>query len=51
MSLDMTPEDLLHGPEEHRGARVIALYGIESPGLTASLAIAEDVVQLATHIH
>jgi L-2-hydroxyglutarate oxidase LhgO len=42
---------LLHGPEEHRGARVVALYGIESPGLTASLAIAEEVVQLTRHIH
>jgi L-2-hydroxyglutarate oxidase LhgO len=42
---------LLHGPDEHRGAKVIALYGIESPGLTASLAIAEEVVQLTRHIH
>jgi L-2-hydroxyglutarate oxidase LhgO len=38
---------LVHGPEDHQGARVIALYGIESPGLTASLAIAEEVVALA----
>jgi L-2-hydroxyglutarate oxidase LhgO len=37
---------LLHGPDQHGGARVIALYGIESPGLTASLAIAEEIVQL-----
>ena len=34
------PEDT-----DHRG--YIALYGIESPGLTASLAIGEHVAQLA----
>jgi L-2-hydroxyglutarate oxidase LhgO len=39
---------LVHGPEDHRGANVFALYGIESPGLTASLAIAEEIVTLAT---
>ena len=38
---------LVHGPKDHRGAKVIALYGIESPGLTASLAIAEEIVTLA----
>ena len=38
---------LVHGPKDHRGAKVIALYGIESPGLTASLAIAEEIVALA----
>jgi L-2-hydroxyglutarate oxidase LhgO len=39
---------LVHGPEDHLGAKVIALYGIESPGLTASLAIAEEIVRLAS---
>jgi L-2-hydroxyglutarate oxidase LhgO len=42
----------LHGPDEHQGDFVIdsdampnlvALFGIESPGLTASMAIGEDV--------
>jgi L-2-hydroxyglutarate oxidase LhgO len=35
----------IRGPAEHAGPYV-ALYGIESPGLTASLAIAEQVVDL-----
>jgi L-2-hydroxyglutarate oxidase LhgO len=30
-------------------AGVIALFGIESPGLTASLAIGEHVARLARH--
>lgn len=34
------------GPREHAGASYVALYGIESPGLTASLALAERVAQL-----
>jgi len=34
------------GPAEHGGCPYVALYGIESPGLTASLAIAEHVVAL-----
>jgi L-2-hydroxyglutarate oxidase LhgO len=34
------------GPDEHGGCPYVALYGIESPGLTASLAIAEHVRQL-----
>ena len=46
----------LHGPGEAQGdfviddsqAGVIALFGIESPGLTASLAIGEHVAGLAT---
>jgi L-2-hydroxyglutarate oxidase LhgO len=42
---------VMHGPEQHRGARLIALYGIESPGLTASLAIAEEIVHLTRHVH
>jgi L-2-hydroxyglutarate oxidase LhgO len=36
----------IRGPEHHDGCPYIALYGIESPGLTASLAIARHVVQL-----
>lgn len=33
----------IHGAREHGIARLVALYGIESPGLTASLAIGELV--------
>ena len=47
----------LHGPGESQGdfvmddshPGVIALFGIESPGLTASLAIGEHVARLATN--
>ncbi|MEZ5923080.1 MAG: NAD(P)/FAD-dependent oxidoreductase [Hyphomicrobiaceae bacterium] len=36
----------IHGPQEHGLADVVLLLGIESPGLTSSLAIAEEVVRL-----
>jgi len=43
-----TPRDfLIQGPDDHGVAGIINLYGIESPGLTASLAIADEVVQMA----
>ncbi|MBS8259901.1 NAD(P)/FAD-dependent oxidoreductase [Roseibium polysiphoniae] len=35
----------IDGRSEHGREGLVALYGIESPGLTASLAIAEDVVK------
>ena len=38
---------VIQGPEEHGVAGLINLYGIESPGLTASLALADKVVALA----
>ena len=43
-----SPEDtardfMIQGPEEHGIGGLVNLYGIESPGLTASLAIADDV--------
>jgi L-2-hydroxyglutarate oxidase LhgO len=42
----------IHGPEQHGLPRLVALYGIESPGLTSSLAIGEyvrDLIAPAAH--
>jgi L-2-hydroxyglutarate oxidase LhgO len=39
----------IRGPESHAGCPYVALYGIESPGLTASLTLAEDVVRQLPH--
>jgi L-2-hydroxyglutarate oxidase LhgO len=36
----------IHGKAEHGIERLVALYGIESPGLTSSLAIAEQVASM-----
>jgi L-2-hydroxyglutarate oxidase LhgO len=36
----------IHGPSVHGEAGLVALYGIESPGLTAALAIGEVVASL-----
>lgn len=38
----------IHSPETHGIANLIALYGIESPGLTSSPAIAEHVANLVS---
>lgn len=40
---------IIQGPRDHGVAGLVNLYGIESPGLTASLAIAEHVKQLLQH--
>jgi len=37
----------IDGPAQHGAAGLINLFGIESPGLTSSLAIAETVAALA----
>jgi L-2-hydroxyglutarate oxidase LhgO len=36
----------IHGPREHGIAGLISLYGIDSPGLTSSLAIGEHVAEM-----
>jgi L-2-hydroxyglutarate oxidase LhgO len=40
------PDFAIHGPAEHGVEGLVALYGIESPGLTAALAIGEVVAAM-----
>lgn len=40
---------VIQGEDEHGVAGLVQLFGIESPGLTSSLAIAEHVVKLTAH--
>jgi L-2-hydroxyglutarate oxidase LhgO len=40
------PDFAIHGPDRHGQKGFVGLYGIESPGLTAALAIAEVVAGL-----
>jgi len=40
------PDFMIHGPSEHGVPGLVNLYGIESPGLTSSLAIADYVADL-----
>ncbi|HEX2656612.1 MAG TPA: NAD(P)/FAD-dependent oxidoreductase [Xanthobacteraceae bacterium] len=41
---EIAADFLIDGPAEHGVPRLVQLFGIESPGLTSSLSIAEDVV-------
>lgn len=41
---------IIQGPDEHGSGPIINLFGIESPGLTSSLALAEEVLELARPI-
>jgi L-2-hydroxyglutarate oxidase LhgO len=41
---------VIAGPEAHGRPGIVQLFGIESPGITASLAIAEHVAALAGHL-
>ena len=43
---EMVPDFAIHGEAEHGQAGLVALYGIESPGLTAALAIGEMVAAM-----
>ena len=38
---------IMHGPAEHGVPGLVNLYGIESPGITSSLPIAEMVTAMA----
>ena len=40
------PDFLVQGPETHGVPGLVNLYGIESPGLTASPAVAAEVLRL-----
>ncbi|MES2561282.1 MAG: NAD(P)/FAD-dependent oxidoreductase [Pseudomonadota bacterium] len=40
------PDFMIQGPRDHGVARLVNLYGIESPGLTSSLAIGDYVATL-----
>jgi L-2-hydroxyglutarate oxidase LhgO len=42
---DPAADFVIQGPEAHGLSDLVVLYGIESPGLTASLAIANEVAQ------
>ena len=39
------PDFVIQGPQEHGMPGLVNLFGIESPGLTASLSLARDVAR------
>jgi L-2-hydroxyglutarate oxidase LhgO len=43
-----SPDFAIHGRKDHGIARMVTLYGIESPGLTSSLAIADCCLSIMT---
>jgi len=42
-----TPDFCISGPADHGAAGIVNLFGMESPGLTASLALADRVAPIA----
>ena len=44
---DPARDFVIHGPRDHGAPGVVALYGIESPGLTSCMALAELVREMA----
>lgn len=45
---EAVPDFAIHGPQTHGIPNLVGLYGIESPGLTSSLAIGEHVARMLT---
>ena len=46
---DQTQDFIIDGPHDHGCPGILSLFGIESPGLTSSLALAARVAQKAGH--
>jgi len=48
LALPGEPDFIVQGPAEHGVRGLVNLFGIESPGLTASLALADEVLDRVT---